>query len=82
MIAIIDASVTRLIESQDKRYEKLTDRIWQLDNELKQNYAPRREVYKLYGNIVQQLDRTRDEILERVEKLPCLQAQCPSETKK
>ena len=69
------------IDQKSKEVKKLEERIWELQNDLKANYSPRVEVGKLFGNLVQKVDRNQKEILTKIDNLPCLEAKCPSEKK-
>ena len=67
-------------EARHATFGQLNDRLWGLNSELKENYAPRRENLRQFGTLCQKIDRHHADLTDRMEALPCRTPSCPGET--
>lgn len=75
---IDDESKARL-EGERKERVELERRLWELNADMKENYQTRREGLRQFGSLMQKLDTHRDEIMNKIDGLPCTQVACPGD---
>lgn len=81
----IDRSLEKLLSTVEAEREarhqlasSTSDRDWQINADLKENYQTRREGLRLYGSLVQKLDQMHHDIRADLRELPCNTPRCPN----
>lgn len=69
-------------EARHSSHKGVDDKTWQINTDLKENYAPRREVMRLFGSLAQRLDQQHRDVIERLDGLPCKRPACPGVEKR
>jgi hypothetical protein len=66
-------------DARHQSFHGAEDRVWGLNTDLKENYQTRREGLRLFGTLSQKLDAQHRELIEAINRLPCMQARglCP-----
>ncbi|HUX17303.1 MAG TPA: hypothetical protein VMW52_12580 [Phycisphaerae bacterium] len=65
-------------EARHDSHKDLTDRVWSVSADLKENYPPRRETMRQFGTLIQKIDALGSQINGRLDDLPCTKPSCPA----
>lgn len=80
--ARVDKLLEAIAAERDSRHEgdhAVDTRVWQLHSELPERYQTRHEGMRLYGALSRKTDAHHRELMDRLDGLPCRQAQGPTE---
>lgn len=66
-------------EARHQFHRELDGRVWGLNADLKENYELRRDSMRQYGTLVQAINHNQQQILDRIDSLPCKTAACGKE---
>lgn len=58
-------------ETRHQYFAQLTDRVWGVSADIKENYHPRREALRQFGTLCQKIDSLSKDLTGRMDSLPC-----------
>jgi len=78
-ISALTESVAAEREDRHQSLSDISNRLWSVNADVKENYQTRREGMRLYGSLIRNLNAMGDRLEAKLDALPCMEAKCPGD---